>query len=225
MRPWALQHVNHTPPRPSPRSFHPSRCAHEATIRSNTAQSTKGVLPRLRSSTQEPPSSTGRFTNFLWLWGGQALVVSDQFCSWCTTRPVVTCPQLALALALACLVISLSTFNVKTRRPLTDHASGILCVAGQISENRYSSRTTEWGSGVAVKLLTRVLEALGSYLGRYTGYLHWGLPWYSLVPPGKFRESSSMRSAVCPSKSFPIRHSCTWLTSWSWALLEKQPVE
>jgi hypothetical protein len=68
---------------------------------------------------------------------------------------------------------------------------------------------------VLVAPYVRIREVLGSGLGRYTGYPVRGFLWYSSVPPGKYRASTSIRARPFPSQNFIIHHSpnvpITWL--------------
>jgi hypothetical protein len=56
-------------------------------------------------------------------------------------------------------------------------------------------------------LCTRIREALGSNLGRNTGYTGWGSSWISLVPPGNCRDSTRLEYNRSYLKSFLIHQS------------------
>jgi hypothetical protein len=52
------------------------------------------------------------------------------------------------------------------------------------------------GLDISVTLQARIREETDSP--------EWGFAWFSSVPPGKFRNSTTIRSRLFPSKSFPL---------------------
>jgi hypothetical protein len=60
---------------------------------------------------------------------------------------------------------------------------------------------------ILVVTLFVIRTVFGSKLGRVIGYPEWGLAWYSSVPSGKWRGSTSIGPRPVPFKSFPIHQS------------------
>jgi hypothetical protein len=60
---------------------------------------------------------------------------------------------------------------------------------------------------VTVTVQTCNREVRGSTVVWIIVYSDWGFSWFSLVPPGKFRDTTSVTPRALPCKSFPSQHS------------------